>query len=107
MKLYRQKEWAAYRREQIKLHGGECAHCLRGADEVDLQVHHEKYVKGLLPWEGVFVEVRRGRFAEIPRQDFGIASDRQRVAHRATTVRARFIEPCGKLAKAGCCEHHT
>ncbi|MBX3593392.1 hypothetical protein [Sphingomonas sp.] len=51
MKLYRQREWAAYRREQIKLHGGVCAHCLRSGDEVVLQVHHESYVKGRLPWE--------------------------------------------------------
>ena len=51
MKLYRQREWVAYRREQIKLHGGVCAHCLRGSDEVVLQVHHEKYENGRLPWE--------------------------------------------------------
>ena len=51
MKLYRQREWKAYCAEQIKLHGGVCAHCLRAAPEVVLQVHHRQYVKGRLPWE--------------------------------------------------------
>ena len=51
MKLYRQREWKAYCAEQIKLHGGVCAHCLRSGAEVVLQVHHTKYVKGRLPWE--------------------------------------------------------
>jgi hypothetical protein len=51
MKLYRQREWKAYCAEQIKLHGGVCAHCLRAAPEVVLQVHHRDYVKGRLPWE--------------------------------------------------------
>jgi len=51
MKLYRQREWKAYCVEQIKLHGGRCAHCLRTASEVVLQVHHRHYVKGRLPWE--------------------------------------------------------
>ena len=51
MKLYRQREWKAYCAEQIKLHGGVCAHCLRAAPEVVLQVHHRNYVKGRLPWE--------------------------------------------------------
>lgn len=51
MKLYRQKEWKAYCAEQIKLHGGVCAHCLRPATEVVLQVHHLNYVRGRAPWE--------------------------------------------------------
>jgi hypothetical protein len=51
MKLYRQREWKAYCAEQIKLHNGVCAYCLRSANEVVLQVHHTKYVKGCLPWE--------------------------------------------------------
>lgn len=51
MKLYRQREWKAYCVEQIKLHGGICAHCLRSGNEVVLQVHHKEYVNGRLPWE--------------------------------------------------------
>lgn len=51
MKLYRHKEWKAYCAEQIKLHNGVCSDCLRSGDEVVLQVHHTKYVKGRLPWE--------------------------------------------------------
>ena len=49
--LYRQKEWAKYRAEQIKLHGGVCAHCFRSQDEVVLQVHHQDYTYGRLPWQ--------------------------------------------------------
>jgi hypothetical protein len=51
MQLYRQRQWKAYCAEQIKLHGGVCAHCLRGSPEVVLQVHHRDYIKGRLPWE--------------------------------------------------------
>lgn len=56
MKLYRQREWKLYCTEQIKLHGGVCAHCLRSEDEVVLQVHHPNYVKGPLPWEYPYEE---------------------------------------------------
>jgi len=51
MKLYRQRAWKAYCAEQIKLHDGVCAHCLRSGTEVVLQVHHTKYEMGRLPWE--------------------------------------------------------
>jgi len=56
MNLYRHKEWAAYRAEQIRLHGGVCAHCLRSGNEVVLQVHHRDYVAGRLPWEYPYEE---------------------------------------------------
>lgn len=51
MKLYRQRAWKAFCAEQIKLHGGVCAHCLRPAPDVVLQVHHRSYVAGRMPWE--------------------------------------------------------
>jgi hypothetical protein len=51
MKQYHHKLWAQYRAEQIKLHGGICAHCLRSGDEVVLQVHHLEYVEGRMPWD--------------------------------------------------------
>lgn len=56
MKLYQQREWKAYCADQIKLHGGKCAHCLRGSPEVVLQVHHRIYVKGRMPWEYPYEE---------------------------------------------------
>lgn len=68
MKLYRHKEWKAYCAEQIKLHGGVCAHCLRSGSEVVLQVHHTKYVKGRLPWEYPYDECEvlcRGCHAKV------------------------------------------
>ncbi len=52
MKLYRHAEWKQFRNEVIKLHGGQCARCLRSrADGVVLQVHHKGYLLGRLPWE--------------------------------------------------------
>lgn len=45
-----------YRAEQIKLHGGKCARCLRKNPEVVLQVHHLKYIEGRKPWEYPYEE---------------------------------------------------
>lgn len=53
MKQYRHANWVQFRNEVIKLHHGCCARCLRsaGLDDVVLQVHHKRYIRGRLPWE--------------------------------------------------------
>jgi hypothetical protein len=56
MKMYQHKLWVQYRAEQIKLHCGICAHCLRPATQVVLQVHHLEYVEGRMPWEYPYEE---------------------------------------------------
>ena len=40
-----------FRHEVIELDGKRCKRCGRNDDEVVLQVHHEKYRPGKLPWE--------------------------------------------------------
>lgn len=53
MKAYRHANWIQFRQEVIKLHRGCCARCLRSAvlDDIVLQVHHKRYIRGRLPWE--------------------------------------------------------
>lgn len=52
MDPYRHREWRHFREEVIKLDGGRCVRCCRSlADGVVLQVHHQVYVRGRLPWE--------------------------------------------------------
>jgi ribosomal protein S27AE len=51
MGLYHKSEWKTFRDEVIELDGYKCKDCGRTSNEVVLQVHHKKYVKGKLPWE--------------------------------------------------------
>jgi len=51
MGLYHKTEWKTFRDEVIELDGYKCKDCGRTSNEVILQVHHKKYVKGKLPWE--------------------------------------------------------
>lgn len=51
MSLYHKKEWKEFRDNVIETDGYKCTKCGRGKDEVILQVHHEIYLKGKLPWE--------------------------------------------------------
>lgn len=53
MKQYRHANWVRFRQEVIKLHKGCCARCLRSPtrDDIVLQVHHKRYIRGRLPWE--------------------------------------------------------
>lgn len=48
---YRDHAWNVFRREVIELEGGVCRRCGRGEGEVVLQVHHQRYLPGLKPWE--------------------------------------------------------
>jgi len=49
--LYAHKLWSIFREQIIALDGGLCVDCGRGEDEVILQVHHKRYIKGRKPWE--------------------------------------------------------
>src|SRR6202171_5874995 len=52
MNHYHRTEWRDFRNEVIRLHDGVCHRCGRGpADGVVLQVHHNTYVAGRLPWQ--------------------------------------------------------
>jgi len=52
MDPYRHAEWKRFRLEVIKLDGGRCVRCGRcRAEGAVLQVHHEEYAPGRLPWE--------------------------------------------------------
>lgn len=52
MDLYRSKDWKLFRAEVIRLDGGVCRYCGRGAsDGVLLHVHHTEYFPGRKPWE--------------------------------------------------------
>lgn len=50
-KLYRRREWYAFRERCLKRAGYCCAHCNRGQQVVTLQVHHPHYGEDLAPWE--------------------------------------------------------
>ncbi|WP_239807411.1 hypothetical protein [Croceicoccus hydrothermalis] len=53
MKQYRHANWIAFRKDVIKLHNGCCVRCLRSGidDDVVLQVHLKRYIRGRLPWD--------------------------------------------------------
>lgn len=52
MDAYRSKDWKKFRDEVIRLDGGICSKCGRGAlDNVVLQVHHKQYLPGRKPWQ--------------------------------------------------------
>ncbi|OIN56385.1 HNH endonuclease [Arsenicibacter rosenii] len=51
MSLYRKNQWKEFRDEIIELDGNKCTKCGRHKNEVILQVHHKKYIKGRKPWE--------------------------------------------------------
>lgn len=51
MKEYARKSWKHFRLEVIDLDGGVCSVCGRGEPDVTLQVHHKKYIPGVMPWE--------------------------------------------------------
>lgn len=49
---YNRPEWRAFRSEFIRLCDGICNRCQRGPhDGVVLQVHHQIYIPGRLPWQ--------------------------------------------------------
>ncbi len=52
IKDYRDSKWSVFRKEIIERDGAVCQHCGRGqSEEVVLQVHHKRYIRGLKPWE--------------------------------------------------------
>lgn len=52
MNGYRNNKWIEFRNEVIELDGHVCSHCGRAKSEgAILQVHHNKYSRGLKPWE--------------------------------------------------------
>jgi hypothetical protein len=49
---YRRPEWIEFRADILERDGWRCHRCGRGAtDRATLQVHHEEYLVGRLPWE--------------------------------------------------------
>lgn len=69
MKHYRDSKWKLFRDEILELDGSSCCKCGRGSfDEVVLQVHHKKYIRGLMPWEYSYNDcetICKGCHAEI------------------------------------------
>ncbi len=67
--LYRKKEWKEMRLAAIEHAGDLCEACGRTAKSgAVLQLHHKKYIRGMLPWEYSFAELSvlcKGCHAEI------------------------------------------
>ncbi|MBO9642747.1 MAG: HNH endonuclease [Pseudacidovorax sp.] len=58
-KLYRNKEWAAYRAKVIEADGHACTTCgARASHGAKLQVHHVGYIPGFRPWDYPLSECR-------------------------------------------------
>ena len=53
-KYYQNPLWQEFRQNLIELDGNKCAICGRSGDDVVLQIHHKKYIKGRKPWECAF-----------------------------------------------------
>lgn len=51
MSLYSSKQWKEFSKSVIELDGFKCTYCSKTKNEVVLQVHHKRYIKGLKPWE--------------------------------------------------------
>lgn len=60
MSSYKENQWKIFRQSVIELDGYRCMQCLRGQDEVILQVHHKQYKKGLKLWE--YATVKRNPY---------------------------------------------
>ena len=57
-RAYRTTEWQRFRAGVIEADGGACTDCQRSPPEVVLQVHHDGYDKGKMPWEYAYERCR-------------------------------------------------
>lgn len=51
-------KWRDFSAKVKRRDGHRCLRCSRGADEVVLQVHHERYIEGKAPWEYALSDCR-------------------------------------------------